>query len=122
MDDLHMKGDNKLPAVHFYTNGNLIIYGRSISLGATSFYNKLLSFASQLDVSEVILTINLSHVNSESAKQIFNLITFIDKKPRVEKVTIQWHYDYDDEEILNLGKTIEEFTFFSNFNFFETVC
>ena len=122
MEHLIIKGDYQLPTVNFYTNGFLTLSGRSIPVNAKLFYKKLHTFISHLNVSELNLSIDLSHINSESVKQLYNLISFVDKNKQFETININWHFDYDDEELLGLGKTIQEFTRRSNFHFLETIC
>jgi len=119
MDSIQIQGNNELPTINFFNNGNLMLSGRSIPIDSQPIYEPLRNFIDQLKVSEVNFDINLEYINSQSIKQIYGLLTAIENNNHVKQANIVWHFDADDEDSLTIGKTLEEYVRICKFEFLE---
>jgi hypothetical protein len=63
--------------------------------------------ASPKNITTVIF--KLEYFNTASSKMLTELISRIKKlKQHDHEINIEWHYPYDDEDILDSGETLEE--------------
>jgi hypothetical protein len=53
---------------------------------------------------KTVFDFSLDYLNTASSKQIFEVIMMINKISAVSDVTLRWHYDSIDEDMLGLGK------------------
>jgi hypothetical protein len=102
----------KTPFVRFdQKEGLLEIKGRSISEDSFKFYNPLLAWVDDYrkepnDFTKV--SISLEYFNSSSAKRLYSFLKRITTlSDESHKVEISWHFDKDDEDMMNTGKDFE---------------
>ncbi len=102
----------KTPSVRFDPEeGSLIIKGRSISEDSFKFYNPLIEWVDEYkktpnDVTKV--SIQLEYFNSSSAKRLYSFLKRVTMlSDASHKVEILWHFDKDDEDMINTGKDFE---------------
>lgn len=101
------------PEVIFDSKGIIKITGRLISNNPTDFFNQLDEgineyFCNPHDMT--CLEISFEYINSECTKHLINTIRriiHVHLKNNKEKLTINWYYKDDDEDMLEKG------TFFS---------
>lgn len=103
--------------------GEFKITGRSIPADATVFYSPAdkwtEKFALSFEGTNVTIDIMLDHLNTGSVRSILTILTkFIRMESRGKKITIQWHFEEEDEDIRDKGEEMSlilehEFVFIS---------
>jgi hypothetical protein len=89
--------------------GEFKITGRSIPADATIFYSPAdkwaEKFALGFEGKEITFDIMLDHLNTGSVRSILTILTkFIRMESKGKKITIQWHYEQEDEDIRDKGE------------------
>lgn len=109
MDNLQIAGSNKTPEISFDSNsGILSISGRSIPENSIEFYKPMLAWMEEFACTKpenTTLQIKLEYFNTSSSKcllDIFKKLETIGGKCQVE-----WHYEQDDEDMLEAGEDYE---------------
>lgn len=108
IENLRIEATKQMPEVNFDVNGNLSISGRAIPDNAVPFFEVLKSWIDKLDCSEIIFDINLEYMNTSASMQLFSLLMLLEEKSSVTKVTVNWHYEEDDEDHYDTGLLFEE--------------
>ena len=108
MENIFIEATDDTPAVRFVSTGRLTIEGRSLPENTSAFYGPLLKWVSLLDVESVVMDINLDYINSSSSNQILRILKILDSNDNIKKLIINWYYDNDDDDTLELGKVYEE--------------
>ena len=94
--------------------GRIQFVGRSLPDDARSFYRPILSwiedyFNDPLDDTRV--SFNLEYFNTSSSKMLLQIIRkFRELEDQNKKVTVEWHYLEEDEDILESGETFQDLT------------
>ncbi len=105
--DFRIEPTRFTPLVEFSAQENLLDFsGRSYPEDTLSFYARIEEFLSGLEsVNDLTFRFYFEYLNSASIISILKIIKhFEDKKCTIK---IEWHFDAEDEEILNVGKDIE---------------
>ena len=110
IDNLVIEGTNKTPVVKFITNtGSMEISGKSIPENSFGFYQPLLqwidNYATQASP-KTDVKIQLEYFNTSSSKcllDIFRKLAAL-KKTGNSAVSILWHYEAEDEDMLEAGE------------------
>jgi len=112
-NEVHIVGNIKIPEVYLNKEkGILQINGRSLPENAKELYMPILDWldkylSSPKEITTVIF--KLEYFNTASSKMLTELISRIKKlKKSDHQINIEWHYPYDDEDILDSGETLEE--------------
>lgn len=110
MKNLVQKGDFKLPALSFIAEtGILEIGGKSIPERTAEFYEPVLEWIDEYLKSpneETTLNIKLEYCNSSSTRYLMDILERIESLfKRGKKVVINWHYEEDDDDMLDLGQS-----------------
>ncbi|MCC6691101.1 MAG: DUF1987 domain-containing protein [Bacteroidia bacterium] len=109
MEKIAIEGSPKTPTISFETDkGFLEIKGRSIPENSIEFYKPLVDalekYASKPQ-SATNVNIQLEYFNTSSSKCILDVFK---KLEAIHKggsaVTINWHYEEDDEDMLEAGE------------------
>jgi hypothetical protein len=121
MNDLVIEASEKTPKIEFKTNGKLLIEGNSLPEDSKSFYEPVISWVGKNIKSdhEISMDIKLSFLNTSSSKQIYELINYLANRIDSEKISINWFYEEDDEDILEAGHHYQSLINSVNFNFKE---
>jgi len=123
MENLVIKGTSRTPDVEFIVEGTLRIRGRSIPEDAGLFYNHLYSWIFQYCMNpkpETTVNLELEYMNSGSAKSILQLLRELSTiLQNGSQLTINWHYELGDEDMLEKGEYFESILKHS-FNYIET--
>lgn len=111
MENLVFKGTSRTPSVKLDTeNGVLDIEGYSIPDNSALFFAPLINDIDSYvkDASKkLVVNVKLDYLNSSSSKvfmEIFKKISTLDN------AVFNWHYNSDDDEILDYAKNCEEVT------------
>lgn len=109
MDNINIEGTAKTPQVEFDgSNGKLLIKGRSIPENSIEFYKPLIdwidSYAGSADGNTEV-NIQLEYFNTSSSKCILDVFKRLEQIKNAGKgVTVKWHYEVDDEDMLEAGE------------------
>ena len=91
-------------------NGNFEIKGRSIPENAHEFYSPILHVIQEYlknPYKNTVLRFQLEYINSGSKKYLINiLLSFDEFYLRGNDVKIFWHYEQDDDSMLELGNDL----------------
>ncbi len=109
MENIFKEGTSKTPLVAFNsTTGTLLIKGRSIPENSIEFYKPLIDWIEQYaDVAgaETVVNIQLEYFNTSSSKCILDVFKRLEDIRKLGKmVRIKWHYEIDDEDMLEAGE------------------
>ena len=112
MENLAIEGSPKTPTIKFSPeDGKLLIKGRSIPENSIEFYKPLVdaleNYASSPKDSTNV-DIVLEYFNTSSSKCILDVFKKLEKiNSDSDGVTINWHYEEDDEDMLEAGEDYE---------------
>jgi len=109
MEKIAIEGSPKTPTINFDTDkGFLEIKGRSIPENSIEFYKPLVDSLEKYATKPQAATnvnIQLEYFNTSSSKCILDVFK---KLEAIHKggsaVTINWHYEEDDEDMLEAGE------------------
>lgn len=109
MENLVIEGSPKTPTIKFTPEeGKLLIQGRSIPENSIEFYRPLVEALESYSASpkaETKVDIILEYFNTSSSKCILDVFKKLEKiNSESEGVTINWHYEEDDEDMLEAGE------------------
>ena len=112
MEPLIIEGSAKTPTVKFDAKDGVIeIKGRSIPENSIEFYKPLVEWLEEYSAGALPLTqvnVQLEYFNTSSSKcilDVFKKLEAIHKGPN--EVIINWHYEEDDEDMLEAGEDYE---------------
>jgi hypothetical protein len=110
MESLLIQSTEDTPQVNFNAStGILEISGRSLPEDASGFYAPVMDWLKAYKTSPnstSILVMKLEYFNTASSKIILDVFTTIEKISNDRKVI--WHYDKDDEDMLEAGQEFSE--------------
>ena len=112
MEELNIEGTPKTPTIRFdMKSGEMLIKGRSIPENSIEFYKPLteaLDAYADSPQSETKVNIQLEYFNTSSSKCILDVFKKLEKiNAGGSNVTINWHYEEDDEDMLEAGEDYE---------------
>lgn len=126
MENLHVEPTNNTPLINCDVSTNTItITGESRPENVRAFYanvfvwidayEKSLFYLTSLSSHEkkIILNFKLEYFNSSSLKifmEIIARLSAMSKNIDHVKLTINWHYDEDDDDMFDSGKEFEKMT------------
>lgn len=108
MDPIKIEGTPKTPTVNFNAEtGVLEVKGRSIPENAVEFYKPLVDWIGSYgdrakEATEV--NIQLEYFNTSSSKCILDVFKKLESINGKSNITINWHYEEDDEDMLEAGE------------------
>ena len=103
MNNLVIQKTDSSPEISFLSNGQLKIYGRSLPEDVHKFYNPIIDWIKQLKTEIVKLDLKLEYLNTSSTKKILNLLISLDENENISEIDVNWHYEFDDLEMEDLG-------------------
>ncbi|MGE0089641.1 MAG: DUF1987 domain-containing protein [Bacteroidales bacterium] len=121
MQNLFIEGTDTTPLIDFYTNGNLLIKGRSLPEDVHKFYEPIFFWIKEIEVETVVFDVKMEYINTSSTKKILNLLIELENNPKVKNIEIKWFYEYDDLDMLDLGELYENNLERSKFQLIEEV-
>jgi hypothetical protein len=108
MQNIYIDATSSTPQVNFDLSGKLMMKGRSLILNVNEFYDPLIEWISKLNAPVVRFTIDFDYFNSASSKQILEMLKLLDSNNNVKDFDVFWHFEKDDEDILEIGQIFEE--------------
>ncbi len=109
MEKYEIDGTPKTPTILFDINGGVLdIKGRSIPENSIEFYKPLVDALDKYSVATKSVTtvnIQLEYFNTSSSKCILDIFKKLESIHKSgSDVTINWHYEDDDEDMLEAGE------------------
>lgn len=94
--------------------GRIKFLGRSLPDDARSFYQPIITWIDDYfqDPNETtVISFDLEYFNTSSSKMLLQIIRKLRKlEKQNKKLTVEWYYLEDDEDILESGVTFQELT------------
>lgn len=122
MESFVIQGTSRTPSIVLDSNAAVLeIKGVSIPENSLEFFSPLFNKIDEYvnsSIQNIRVNLELEYLNTSSSKAILEIL----KKLMVLKdVEFNWHYNEDDEEMLEYGKNYEQllstpFNFFDNLN------
>ncbi len=106
MRDLLIEATKKNPFVDFKTNGQFLISGNSIGNDHVEFYEVLKKWCLENAPQDVELSINIPYINTGNSQSLFGLMSMLYSSEKVTNLTIDWHCDEDDADMLEFGQEL----------------
>lgn len=107
MRPIVIEGTKYSPRIELNGDGQMSFEGRSLMEDPNTFYKPVFQWVRQQSFDMLNLEMKLEYLNTSSTKQIFSLITEIYEHTGIKNMHIDWFYEEDDEDSLELGKEIE---------------
>ncbi len=109
MEVLNIKGSHETPEVIFdKDNAIFSITGKSLPEDVKEFYNPLIKWVEEYSESpnpETILKVKMDYFNTASSKMLLEIFEkFKDMLDAGHKVSIDWYYQEDDEDMQDAGE------------------
>ena len=105
-DNIYIEGTDSTPLVELNIDEKVLnISGISIPENPFYFYSRIYDRIDRLTIDDIIININLVYVNSTSYKTI--LLLFMKLRDKRIEVIINWTYEEDDEDILDVINDVE---------------
>lgn len=95
------------PRVELNPSGSIFIEGRSIIEDPFAFYNPILNWVKNSTAHALKVEIKLEYLNTSSSIQIYKLLSTVQENFGEQYASINWYYEEDDEDTLELGKEFE---------------
>jgi len=108
MQNLYLDATSITPSVNFETTGNLSMKGRSFIYDVNLFYQPLIDWIHLLNPTRVNFNIEIDYLNSASSKKILEILKNIEANNNITEFNVYWHFETDDEDILEIGQIFEE--------------
>ena len=110
MENLEQVGSFKLPTLSFNADtGVLEIEGKSIPERTAEFYDPILEWIDeymQAPQEKTTLNIKLEYCNSSSTRYLMDILERFERIFKEGKaVEVNWYYEEDDEDMLDLGQS-----------------
>lgn len=110
MSPLICEATNDTPFVRL-ENGLIEIRGKSISEDPKGFYQPVYQWIKKYmknPVDPTVVDLKFEYINTSSSKWVFNILKVIGDEFDPDKIIrISWHYEYGDDDMLELGKIFE---------------
>lgn len=109
MEPLIIKPTKKTLSVEL-TNGELNFSGCSINNDPKSFFNPVTKWVgdySNNPPEETIVNVKFEYIDSASVKAFYEILRELKNATRFKKIRLNWYFDIDDPEILELGEIIQ---------------
>lgn len=113
MEPLVIEPKNKTPKINFDANTGLMeISGISCAENSVEFYKPIIEWIEGYKSNPIKLTVvdvSYKYFNTSSAKCILDVLErFVNLKNFGTDVSINWHYETDDEEMYDAGSNFSE--------------
>lgn len=112
MKNISIEGTPKTPTIEFNPEtGILLIKGRSIPENSIDFYKPIIEWLDEYAIQPSAATevlIQLEYFNTSSSKCILDVFKKLESiKKSGKEITIKWHYEPEDEDMLEAGEDYE---------------
>jgi hypothetical protein len=112
MDNLFIAGTKTTPTVNFdFNNGILLISGESYPENSAAFYNPVFEWLNKYIAcnKQIYFNFKLVYFNTSSSKAVMDIIDLLENYHNSGgKVELSWHYEENDEDIMDSGTEFTE--------------
>jgi len=108
MNSLVIQKTDSTPEISFLKKGELKVTGRSLPEDVHKFYDPLIDWVKTLEGDKVKVDLKLEYLNTASTKKVLNLLVALDDNEKINKIDVNWFYEFDDLEMEDLGGIYEE--------------
>lgn len=114
MQNIFIEPTERSPEVAFdFAAGRLVLRGESYPEDAAAFFGPLLQalrdHAGRLAGGDLTMDLELAYFNSSSAKALMNMFQVLeDTAAKGASVTVNWHYQSDDDAMEEFGEDFAE--------------
>lgn len=115
MENLFIEGTDTLPNVEMDVKGHIKLEGRALPEDAIRFFKPILAWVTEFSGDVIACDINLEYFNTSVSKQLHDFFNLLNNKPENCSISVTWHYEEGDDEMLESGEIYEEL--FPRFNF-----
>lgn len=119
MDTLFIEPTPNAPLVYFEPDGRLLIEGRAIPENVSNLFEPLLLYLSKLETEKVTFDFNLEYFNTAASKKILEMLKKLDGNPYVKSCHVNWHYETDDDDSLDMVEIFRDCMTDMTFNIIE---
>ena len=108
MNPIYIDATDEAPNVKLDAiNGIFEISGRSVITNVIAFYNPILNWLDEYLKSpneKTCFKFKMDYFNTASSKCILDIILKIEVISKISDVTIRWHYQSNDDDMMEAGK------------------
>lgn len=108
LENLQLEATKSSPAVLFETSGRLKIEGKAIPDNAITFFEPLYMWIENLNSETVVFDIHLEYMNTSATMQLFGLLRKLEENCSILEISVNWHYEEDDEDHYETGLMFKE--------------
>ncbi len=119
MESLFIEPTPNSPLIYFEPDGRLLIEGRAIPENVSTLFEPLLLYVDKLKAKHVNFDINLEYFNTAASKKILKMLKKIDTNPTIKSCIVNWHYETDDDDSLEMGEIFRDCLKNISFNIIE---
>lgn len=121
MKNLIIEKTRNTPKVELLEDGHLKMEGKAFNEDPRKFFEPIIEWVRNFAASEMSFEIKLEYLNTSSTKYMLEVIKIIDANSHIDAKEVKWHFEEDDEEMLELGQIFEEATLSTNFFYKEFI-
>lgn len=119
MKEILIEPTSHSPRIFFKPDGHMLIEGRAIPENVNQLFSPLMLFIEELRVPSAVLDINLDYFNTATSKRLLELMKHLEANTHIPEVTINWHYESDDEDSLEMAEIYKDYLERARINFVE---
>lgn len=112
MEPLIINGTDDTPSITFdHKSGIFEISGKSLPEEVVNFYAPVIDWVENYVINpndNTIIKLKLMYFNSASQRYLLELLSCFEKAVAKGKVSIEWHYHEDDDEMRESGEEYED--------------
>jgi hypothetical protein len=113
MKPLILDGTDDTPKIHFDgTSGTFEISGRSLPEEVFMFYSPVIDWINNYTLvpnDETVVKVKLEYFNSASQRYLLEVLSSFEKITKNgKKISIEWHYPEDDDEMRETGEEFKD--------------
>jgi len=118
MERLVKDATKKTPGVDFDINGKFNMQGRILEEDPIGFFDPIIEWVEKVDFEDIEFTIDLDYLNTSASKMLFTILRILDDNTNIDNIKVNWYYEEDDEDHLEIGEYFNDSLSRCEFEFF----
>ena len=118
MENFEIQATRNTPLISLNQNGNFLIEGKIIAEDSVSLFEPVIEWVSKFSAKKVNFKINIYYLNTSASKHLFTVLRMLDENEEIESVKIEWYYEEDDEDHLEVGEYYHDSLERTHFEYF----